>query len=282
MNQTLNLAIVLSSIACSAQVSATTFSFLTDTWTNPSTTQTGFLSQTAGGASNSSTGFTSKDGITLSFTGTFFGTAVSSGVVNGVQGPSFTNATTINPNGFIFGTNNDSNTLVDSAGTFSGNVANYQRWDFSFSQPVILDTLILEDIDSLVGTPGFRDYVAAESFNTTAPGVAGAGSAATYTFFGSPTDLLNGSATIGGNTLTAVGAQAGLGNPNNTPEVRTAIDFGTNAVSSFSLYSFSDRNSNHRLSLNSSSFEVTAVPETSSALLGVLSLGALLRRRRQK
>ncbi len=278
MNKTYNLAIVLSSIACSAHVSATTFSFLTDTWTNPSTTQVGFLSQTAGGGNNSSTGFATKDGVTLTFTGTFFGTAVSSGVVSGVQGPSFTNATSINPNGFIFGTNADINPLVDSAGTFSGTVTNYQRWDFSFSQPVILNTLVLEDIDS----SGFRDYAAAESFTTVAPGAVGTGSAATYTFFGSPTALINGTATFGANIITAVGVQNNFGNPNNSPEVRTAIDFGTNAVSSFSLYSFSDQSSDHRLSLSSSSFEVTAVPETSSALLGVLSLGALLRRRRQK
>lgn len=85
---------------------------------------------------------------------------------------------------------------------------------------------------------------------------------------------------INGNPINAVGAPLGTGNPNNTPEVRAQVSFGTSQMSSFSVYAFSDRDSDHQLSINSSSFEVTTVPEPSAALLSVISLGALLRRRR--
>lgn len=282
MNKFVSHLIALSALTCTAHAASTTFSFLTDTWTNPSSTQTGFESQTAGGANNSSTGFVSKDGITLTFTGSFVGTAVSSGF-NGAstEGRSFTNATSTNPPGFTFGTANDSNPITFSATAFSGVVSNYQRWDFSFSNPVLLTDFTLQDIDSNQASGGFRDIIAAEGFLSATPATAGTGIGATYTLFGSPsTSLLTGTATFGGNTLTAVGAPLGLGNPNSTPEVSAQISFGATAISSFSVYAYSDLIFSHRLSLSSSSFEVTTVPETSSALLGSLAVLTLLRRRR--
>lgn len=275
-------AIFACTLTCASQAAITTFSFLTDTWTNPSSTQVGFLSQTAGGANNSSTGFVSKDGITLTFTGSFFGTSQSSSVVAAPQGPSFTNATSINPNGFIMGSAQNTNPITFTTTGFSGTVASYQRWDFSFSQPVVLTDFVLEDIDSNGPTGGFRDIVAAEAFSSSTPGVVGTGLAANYTL-GSPSSLLSGSVTFAGNPIAAIGAPLGLLNPNNEPEVRAAIGFGITPISSFSVYAFSDRASDHRMSLNSSSFQVdgiTLVPEPTSALLGALSLLTLLRRRR--
>ncbi|MGL4398378.1 MAG: hypothetical protein ACRCXD_00795 [Luteolibacter sp.] len=264
---------------CASSAASTTFSFLDDTWTNPSSTQVGFLSQTAAGASNSSTGTVTKEGITLTFTGSFFGTSESSSIVTGTQGPSFTNATTINPNGFILGSAQNTNPITFTASSFSGSVANYQRWDFSFSQPVVLTEFILQDVDSQGTTGGFRDIIASESFTSATPGVVGSGTVAAYTFFGSPSSLLNGTVTFGANSIAAVGAPLGLGNPNNTAEVRTGISFGTAEISSFSVYAFSDRAPSHRVSLDSSSFEV--VPEPTSAFLGALSLATLLVRRRR-
>lgn len=270
------------------QATPITFSFLGDTWTNPGGTQLGFVSQTAGLASNSSTGFVTKNGLTLTFTGSFFGTAVSSSVAgsNG-QGPSFTNATSINPLGFIFGTNNDANGITFAGNSFSGLVTNYQRWDFSFSAPVVLTDFVLQDIDSNGPTGGFRDMIAAEAFQTVSPGAAGTGTGPSYSF-AAPTSLMTGSVTIGGRSLASVAAPLGTGNPNNTPEVRAGISFGSTAISSFSVYAFSDRNADHRISLNSSSFEVNSnpsaidpIPEPSSVLLGGLGLaaGMFLRRR---
>lgn len=279
MNRLLLPAFALTALACSAQ-QVTTFSFLDDTWVNPSSTQVGFRSQTAGGANNSSTGTVTKNGITLTFTGSFVGTAVNSldSPTAPGQGGSFTNATTINPRGFIFGTSNDANPIIFSESSFSGTVSNYQRWDFSFSEPLILSEFILQDIDS---DATFRDIVAAESFSTLTPGSAGSGVGATYGLLGQPSSLLRGSVDFNGSSLDAVGAPLGLGNPNNTPEVSAAISFGSTPISSFSVYAFSDNNTVHRLSLNGSSFNVTAVPEPSGAMLGIFSLGALCLFRRR-
>ncbi len=282
-------------LATAAQ--ATTFSFLTDTWTNPATgggttTQTGFVSQTAAGANNSSSGTVTKDGITLSFTGSFVGTAVSSSVQSGTQGPSFSNASTTNPIGFILGTTNDDNAITFSETSFSGSVTNYQRWNFSFSQPVILQTFRIQDVDSNTGTASaqFRDIIAAEAFTTVTPGAAGTGVDAAYNLGAESatpgdTNLLTGTATFGSNAINAVGAPLDLGNPNNTPEVRTLVSFGSTAIRSFSIYAFSDnRQVNHRVSLDNSEFEIVTpapVPEPSSALLGAFGLGLCLIRRKR-
>lgn len=279
MNKLVLPAFALSAIACSAQ-QVTTFSFLDDIWNDPNGSQVGFVSQTASEANSSSTGTSTKNGITLTFTGSFFGTALNSPDSERVagQGGSFTNATIINPNGFIFGTINDSNPINFAGNSFSGAVSNYQRWDFSFSEPIILSEFILQDIDS---DANFRDIIAAEAFLTPAPGAAGTGLDASYTLFGNPSSLLRGNVTFDGNAIDAIGAPINLGNPNNTPEVRTSLSFDSTPISSFSVYSFSDNDIVHRISLNSSSFEVTAIPEPSTVILGFLSVGALFLRRRR-
>ncbi|NJR43647.1 MAG: hypothetical protein HC767_14350 [Akkermansiaceae bacterium] len=261
---------------------------MTDTWINPgpggvgTQTQVGFVSLTAPGGAQPSIGTSTKDGITLAFAATFSGTAVSSANTIPGQGATLTNATSTNPLGFINGTQNDNNpiTFTGTPGFetgFSGAISNYQRWDFSFSEPIILSDFTFEDIDSQ-GTLEFRDMFGAEAFTTTTPGAAGTGIDPVYTL---GSGLFEGTATFAGNDLSAVSAQLNLNNPNNTPEVRASVSFPATPISSFSIYSFSDRVNAHRFSLNSSSFEVTAaIPEPSTALLGVLSLGALFRRRR--
>jgi len=255
-------ALVLAATA-STTTAATTFSFITDVWTNGSTTQKGYKDEATSGT-------LTKDGITMTFQNSYAGTAVAS-----------TRNLTLdfgNPTGFVLGTKNDANNLT-------GTLVNYQRWDFSFSQPVVLNSLGLDDVDSdksnLSGTDGFRDAIAAEAFFTTAPGTIGTGLDAVFLF--TPTTGLSGGtiATGGGQTIPYV-ISGPANNPNNDPAFRTFITFGDTPVTSFSIYSFSDRVNSHRVSLFQGVIEISqpAVPEPSTSLLGLLALPLMMKRRR--
>jgi hypothetical protein len=242
----------------------TTFSFITDVWTNGSNTQTGYLD-------NATSGTLTKDGVTLSFQSSIAGTA----------DPSTRNLTldtSGNPTGFILGTQDDANDL-------GGTLLHYQRWDFSFSVPVILTSLGLDDVDSdqadLAGGDGFRDAIAAEAFFSQLPGAIGAGQDAVF-LFTPDTSLSAGTIATGNGQSISYAISGPAGNPNNAPAYRTFLDFGNTAVSSFSIYSFSDRDNAHRVSIFQGILEITPapVPEVSGVLLGVMGMVPLLRRRR--
>jgi hypothetical protein len=253
-------------VACPAipAHAATTFSFITDVWTNGSNTQTGFLN-------NATSGSVTKDGVTMSFQSSIVGTA----------DPSTRNLTldtSGNPTGFILGTQDDANDL-------GGTLMHYQRWDFSFSVPVILTSLGLDDVDSdqanLAGSDGFRDAIAAEAFLSQLPGAIGSGQDAGFLF--TPDTSLSAGIIATGNGQSITYAISGpAGNPNNAPAYRTFLDFGETPISSFSIYSFSDRDNAHRVSIFQGILEInpTPVPEVSGVLLGVLGVVPLLRRRR--
>ena len=240
----------------------TTFSFITDTWTNGSNTQVGYLN-------GATSGTLTKGGLTMEFQASFAGSGIAA-----TRNLTLDNG---NPTGFVFGTNADANNL-------GGTLLNYQRWDFSFSQPVLIDSLILDDIDSdnpnpLPSTGGFRDAIAGEGFSSQLPGTLGTGVDMSFTT-NSPTDLIAGVIAAGsGQSLNYVISGPGT-NPNNAPVHRAYLSFGTTPVSSFSLYSFSDRAQSHRVTLFQGVIEVTAVPEPAAALLGLLGGLSLLRRRR--
>lgn len=253
-------AVANSNAAVVSAGSSTTFSFIDDVWTNGSVTQTGYLDDATSGS-------LTKDGITLSFQSSFGGVGVAS-----TRNLTLDNG---NPTGFVLGTNEDPNDL-------NGNLVNYQRWDFSFSQPILLNNLILDDIDSdnldlFSNLDGFRDAIAAEGFTTSVPGAVGFGVDAEFAI---GTGLISGViGANGGQTLNYVIAGP-ADNPNNDPQHRASLSFGTTPVSSFSIYSFSDRSRSHRVSLLEGIIEVTPVPEPSGALLALTSLPLLLRRRR--
>ena len=164
----------------------------------------------------------------------------------------------------------------------------YQRWDFSFSQPVVLLNLGIDDIDSdqdalgIASDEGFRDAIAAEAFQGQSFGPVGSGIDADFS------QDLGASLSLGiisagsGQTLNYV-LSGPAGNPNNAPDYRAYVGFGTTPIQSFSIYAFSDRDNAHRVSLFQSLVEVEAaevVPEPSTALLAFAALPLLARRRR--
>jgi hypothetical protein len=245
---------------------ATTFSFITDVWTNGSNTQTGYQN-------NASTGTLTKDGVTLTFSSSIAGTA----------DPSTRNLTldtSGNPTGFILGTQDDANDL-------SGTLLHYQRCDFSFSVPVILTSLGLDDVDSdqanLAGGNGFRDAIAAEAFFSQVPGAIGTGQDAGF-IFTPDTSLSAGSIATGNGQSITYAISGPAGNPNNAPSYRTFLDFGNTPISSFSIYSFSDRDNAHRVSIFQGILGINPapVPEPSALLFSALAVVPFLRRRRRR
>ena len=138
------LPLALLVLGTSLSRASTTFSFINDVWTNGGNTQTGYLN-------GASAGTLTKAGLTMTFQSSFTGTAIAA-----TRNLTLDNG---NPTGFVLGTNADANNL-------SGILTNYQRWDFSFTQPVLINSLIIDDIDSdrdpLPVVGGFRDAIAAE------------------------------------------------------------------------------------------------------------------------
>jgi hypothetical protein len=274
------------------------FSLATDTWNYSTGSPTvGFVNQTPALSATNSSGYSTKSGISVNFGATFVGTAVSGANFSGSVGSSMTSASgNLNPNGFLLSTqNNDSTGITDgiTAPIDGGVVSSYQRWFFEFSEAVILDEFILQDVDNLTGGNGFRDIIAAEAylpsgyisafpsntFNSALLPITGSGGVdASYTL---GTSLSTGTLTIGSETILAAAPNINTSNPSSTPAVAAAVSFGTTPVRAFSIYAISNQSNVHRMALNNNSFQVSIVPEPSVSLLGILStVGLLVKRRR--
>ncbi|HEY1121868.1 MAG TPA: hypothetical protein VGE67_09715, partial [Haloferula sp.] len=224
------LAAALVLVSASVNAATTTMSFVSDTWTNGSTTQVGYKD---GALSGSMT----KDGITLTFSSTLV--SANAGTRN------LTYQSSANPTGFNFATKDDANNL-------NGTLLHYQRFDFTFSQPVLLINLGIDDIDSdktdLSVGDGFRDAVAAEAFQGQNFGPIGSGYDADFTQNLGSSLSLGTIAAGSGQTLNYV-LSGPAGNPNNAPDYRAYVNFGNQPIQSFSLYVFSDRDNAHRISI---------------------------------
>jgi len=261
------LVAALALVSARTDAATTTFSFVSDVWTNGSTTQTGYLD-------GATSGSVTKDGITMTFQSTFVGTS-------DPASRNLTHVPYLNPKGFNMGSEDDANDL-------SGVLQNFQRWDFTFSRPVLLSEFGIDDIDSDIaefsGSNGFRDAIAAEAFEGMNFGPLGSGVDADFSE-DLGTSLSLGIISAGnGQTLNYV-ISGPAGNPNNAPAYRAYVSFGDTAVQSFSIYAFSDRENAHRVSLFQSLLRVEAVevvPEPSSALLAFAALPLLARRKRKQ
>lgn len=260
------IAVAFALFASRIDAATTTISFVTDDWTNGSSSQTGYLD-------GAPSGTLTKNGITLTFQTSFTGTA----------DPSTRNLAYVphmNPSGFNMGTQDDANDL-------SGALLHFQRWDFSFSQPVMLLNLAIDDIDSeredLSIGDGFRDAIAAEAFQGQSFGPLGSGIDADFSQdLGSSLSL--GVISAGSGQALNYVLSGPADNPNNAPAHRAYVNFGTAPIQSFSIYAFSDRDNAHRVSLFQGLLQVDAVevvPEPSAALLAFAALPLLARRRRK-
>ncbi len=244
----------------------------------------GFKNQTAPTASTSSKGYVTKEGVTLTFTATFVGGAVSGANFGGqTVGSSMTNVPVgLNPPGFVLSTQtNDSTGLTDgiAANPTSGAVTSYQRWHFEFSVPVKLDTFLMEDIDNLTGGSGFRDMLGAEAFSSITPGVTPTAGTGFNPTFGLGTSLTSSLLTIGPEDLSVAYPNVDTLNPASTAPVNALVSFGTTEIRAFSIYAISNQSNVHRMSLDGGSF--TVIPEPSVSALGLLAVGGLLIRRRR-
>lgn len=94
MNSKAVLPLLFLLLGASVANATTTFSFITDVWTNGSNTQTGYLN-------GAPTGSLTKAGLTMTFQSSYAGTGVAA-----TRNLTLDNG---NPTGFVLGTNNDPN-----------------------------------------------------------------------------------------------------------------------------------------------------------------------------
>lgn len=211
----------------------------------------------------------------------------------------------LNPIGFNLATKASYNNITVNGGNntvaTSGNLTNYHSWTFSFSIPVKLQTLFIDDIDNnTLNTMDFWDFLGAEAFVAATPGAVGTGIDPVWNL--SPTTgLIQGSIATPEGSIRFVTPSDVTGNPTNDPNYRAGITFGDQFIQSFVLYAFTKRapgdtstppgidinplvvgntENTHRMSIFNSAAEVIPEPGTASLfLLGLAALAAVRRRR---
>ncbi|MGE9269695.1 MAG: hypothetical protein ACQKBU_02745 [Verrucomicrobiales bacterium] len=241
-----------------------------------------------GSPTGSSTGYSSgiseiETGVFVTVTSQFFGTAST--------GPNNLTLDPVNTPGFAIQNAGLGDTNPESSinGQLQTSLLNYQRIDFSFSTPVILDILRIGDIDTSTssGTQLWRDTVALELWNDSAPSTPGTGIQPTLTLAENSylslgvttTGMPFAWATTLGNTLTS-----------NNPILDTNASAVTysysneDGVDGFSLYLWNrgqGTGNQHAVVLQAEGSLVSVIPEPSSAMLTLTLPVIMLRRRRR-
>jgi hypothetical protein len=281
---------------------AVTFGFTAtnSTWVSTLGTTSGYPASPVASDTNTNTILTANQtvgGITMTLTADLGGTA-------GYATRNLYERPASNPVGFNLSTNASYNDIavdgVTNTVQTTGNLTNYQRWTLSFSEPVQLTSLVIEDIDNnSAGTMTFWDFLGAEAFTTATPGAVGTGIDPIWDL--SPTTgLIQGSIATPDGSILFVTPSDVTNNPTNDPNYRAGITFGNVYVQSFVLYAFTknapgvpatgvdsvplisgNASNTHRMSIFDGTLEVLPVPEPgtlSFALVGVVVLAASRRR----
>ncbi len=236
------------------------YDFTADTFTHSGGSSTGWDPSELSGS-------VSKSGIELDIDFSFVGGAAADS--NGT--PQNLDNTTFGSSVFVLAldqatTYND----VDTAPSLTA----YFRMDLTFSQPVLLDDFTLEDVDSRdIGTNDYTDGVFIESYDASF-GAPGTGSAATYSV---GSHLREVSAYGGLNVVTL--DEAYLGTNDNLPldPVHQATASLKTPTQRLSLYYFNTEPPSSGVGSSEQviafgNFQVTAIPEPSSGLLGAMAL----------
>ncbi len=293
---------ILAAFPCgSAHAVTFGFSSTNSTWVSTSGTTAGYPASPAASDTATNTvlsGTQTVSGITMTFQAGKFGATGDYGTRNLYDRPAS------NPIGFNLSSKGTYNDIavdgVNDTVQTTGNLSNYQSWTFTFSEPVKLTTLYIDDIDNnSAASMTFWDFLGAEAFSTATPGATGTGTDPVWGLSGS-TGLIEGTISTPDGSILFVTPSDVTDNPTNDPDYRAGITFGDVYIQSFVLYAFTKStpgvpatgtdtvplitgnvSNTHRMSIFNSTVEVLPVPEPAAVALLLVGLTPLLARRRR-
>ena len=170
--------------------------------------------------------------------------------------------------------------MIPATNGVTNPLTNYNRIDFTFTNPVILESITLTDVDRAGGQ--WYDLIATEAFTTTTPGALGTGISPNYTV-GSNVFTVNPAPNF--NSLDFALPFSNTGNVQNDPTNDVTISF-TDPIDSFSIYYLNNGGDNQAgtqtIGIRGNQFIVSVVPEPFAGVLVSLALTAAAFRRRRR